>query len=639
LGRLGIPLVREVCGFMTSRNDSSKSTGKPAPESTGPKKPSALLDLKATEISSSEPKPPATVAGASSSTTSSSGGAKPAESKPAPAAAPSSASTQASDSKPAASPTAQASGASKPADKPTSSEKPQPDSKTATDKQAQQPRAEETAKSASKPEPQQAKAPATAQKGSGLGIVTHLTAGVAGGFLALLLAEGIGPQFGLGNHTPPQVVADLQQRLIAAEQAIRERATAPAVSPQELDQKLAELTGRLARIDEVNRAIAELSEAQAKLTADAARLGERVDQSAAAEISERVNKLEQVLATLSAAANSEEPGRIPQLAAISGKIADLEATLPNQLSELRKSVSEEIASRLAETAEASEAARSATLRMDRELAAAKADLARISQRVEALKSTDERLEQMVRAVQEEAGRLRSEVDGLRNDLADQLKTVARTQDVSAAIAPVESRIAALENNVQAVVRSEEDRRVNAERIVLALELGNLKRALDRGGPYATELSEVRRIGAGKIDLSVLERYQDRGVPTLVELKEAFRPVAHAIIDAGTVPADASTFDKLLLGAKSIVRVRRTDFAADDSSVEAIVSRMEKALESAKFAEVLDQAQQLPPRALEAAQEWLAKVEARAAVDRALASVEEQLKASLSGQASVEKGTN
>lgn len=627
---------------MTSRNDSSKSTGKPAPESTGPKKPSALLDLKATEISSSEPKPPATVAGASSSTTSSSGGAKPAESKPAPAAAPSSASTQASDSKPAASPTAQASGASKPADKPTSSEKPQPDSKTATDKQAQQPRAEETAgtNSASKPEPQQAKAPATAQKGSGgLGIVTHLTAGLAGGFLALLLAEGIGPQFGLGNHTPPQVVADLQQRLIAAEQAIRERSTAPAVSPQELDQKLAELTGRLARIDEVNRAIAELSEAQAKLTADAARLGERVDQSAAAEISERVNKLEQVLATLSAAANSEEPGRIPQLAAISGKIADLEATLPNQLSELRKSVSEEIASRLAETAEASEAARSATLRMDRELAAAKADLARISQRVEALKSTDERLEQMVRAVQEEAGRLRSEVDGLRNDLADQLKTVARTQDVSAAIAPVESRIAALENNVQAVVRSEEDRRVNAERIVLALELGNLKRALDRGGPYATELSEVRRIGAGKIDLSVLERYQDRGVPTLVELKEAFRPVAHAIIDAGTAPADASTFDKLLLGAKSIVRVRRTDFAADDSSVEAIVSRMEKALESAKFAEVLDQAQQLPPRALEAAQEWLAKVEARAAVDRALASVEEQLKASLSGQASVEKGTN
>ena len=42
---------------------------------------------------------------------------------------------------------------------------------------------------------------------------------------------------------------------------------------------------------------------------------------------------------------------------------------------------------------------------------------------------------------------------------------------------------------------------------------------------------------------------------------------------------------------------------------------------------------------EPAEAWLAKVEARAAVDRALASVEDQLKASLSGQAPVEKRTN
>src|SRR5690606_34816941 len=42
---------------MTSRNDSSKSPGKPVSEGAGPKKPSALLDLKATEVSSSETRP------------------------------------------------------------------------------------------------------------------------------------------------------------------------------------------------------------------------------------------------------------------------------------------------------------------------------------------------------------------------------------------------------------------------------------------------------------------------------------------------------------------------------------------------------------------------------------------------------
>lgn len=621
---------------MTSRNDSSKSTGKLASEGSGPKKPSALLDLKATEISSSEPKPAAPATGGSSpATASGSGGAKPTASTSSSATSQAGAAT----SKPTPSTSTPASAALKPADT-TAAGKPQAEA-PAGDKQSGQ-KAQETGatKAAPKSVQEQEKSPAAPPRRSGgLGIVTHLTAGLAGGFLALLLSEAVGPQFGLGNRTPPQVVTDLQQRLATAEQAIRERSAAPAVSPQEFQQKLAEVESRLARLDEVNRSIGELSEAQAKLAADAARLGERVDQSATAQITERISKLEQVLATLSAAAGSEEPGRIPQLAAISGKIADLEATLPNQLAELRKSVSEEISTRLAESAEASEAARSATLRMDRELAAAKADLARISQRAEALKSTDERLEQMLRAVQEETGSLRSTVDGLQNDFAAQLKTVARTQDVSTAIAPVESRIATLEQNVQAVVRSEEDRRANAERIVLALELGNLKRALDRGGTYATELSEVSRIGAGKLDLSVLERYKDEGVPTIGELTQSFRPVAHAIIDAATVPADASAIDKLLMGAKSIVRVRRTDHGPDDTSVDAIVSRMEKALALGKFSEVIEQAKQLPPKAAEPAEAWLAKVEARAAVDRALASVEEQLKASLSGQPSVEKGTN
>jgi hypothetical protein len=54
---------------------------------------------------------------------------------------------------------------------------------------------------------------------------------------------------------------------------------------------------------------------------------------------------------------------------------------------------------------------------------------------------------------------------------------------------------------------------------------------------------------------------------------------------------------------------------------------------------LDQARLLPPKSQEPAEAWLAKVEARAAVDRALASVEDQLKASRSGHAAVEKRTN
>ena len=619
---------------MTNRNDSSKTTGKPASEGSGPKKPSALLDLKATEVTSKDVKPPAPSTSTTASAAAGSGGsAKEAEPKgsPAPASSPAAANVENS---PGAT-----SGAPKPAASQTSSSgTSKPGTQSAEKQTAQQPAGKQDA---AKSSAQQETTPAATPKrsGSGLSIVTHLTAGIAGGFLALLLADAVGPQFGLGNRVPQQVVSDLQQRLTAAEQAIRQRSAIETVSPQEFQQKLAEVESRLAHLDEVDRKVGELSDNQAKIAAETTNLAERVNQSAPAEVTERIAKLEQVLSTLTAAAGSDEPGRIPQLAAISGKLADLEATIPNQLTELRKSVSEEIATRLSETAEASEAARAATLRMDRELAAAKADLARLSQRAETLKATDDRLEQLLRAVQEEAGSLRSTVEGLQGELATQLKTVARAQDVTAAVAPVEGRVAALEQNVQAVVRSEEDRRANAERIVLALELGNLKRALDRGGSYAAELGELRRISAGKIDLAVLERYKDEGVPTLAALQKEFRPVANAVIDAASVPADASPLDRLLIGAKAIVRVRRVEHSPDDTSVEAIVGRMEQALAEGKFTDVLDQARLLPPKSLEPAEAWLAKVEARAAVDRALASVEDQLKASLSGQAAVEKRTN
>lgn len=511
-------------------------------------------------------------------------------------------------------------GAAKPAESPTAGQK-------SAGTQSANPAPEQESKPTPQPKP----------SGGGFGrLLSHLAAGVVGGFLALLLADSLGPRFGLSTGTPP-VVSELQQRLTAAEQAIRERPTAQTATAA-VEQKLADVEGRLARLDEINRAVSDVSEAQARLSGETKALGERIGQGPSSEVTERVAKLEQLLATLTAAAGSEEPGRIPQLAAITGKLADLEATIPNQITELRKSLSEELETRLAQSAEASEAARSATLRMDRELATAKADLARLSQRAEALKSTDDRLEQALRAVQEEAGSLRSSVDGLKSELASQLKSVARAQDVTAAVAPVEGRIAALEQSVQGVVKSEEDRRSNAERIVLALELGNLKRALDRGGSYAAELSEVSKIGAGKIDLEALDRYRDQGVPTSADLAREFRPVAHAVIDAASVPADASTLDRLLLGAKSVVRVRRTEHRPDDKSVEAIVARMEDALADGKLADVLSEAQQLPPKAAEPAEAWLAKVEARAAVDRALASVEDQLKASLSGKAPVEKRT-
>ena len=80
-------------------------------------------------------------------------------------------------------------------------------------------------------------------------------------------------------------------------------------------------------------------------------------------------------------------------------------------------------------------------------------------------------------------------------------------------------------------------------------------------------------------------------------------------------------DRLLSGARSIVRVRKAGHAADDASLEALIGRMEAAIKDGRLADVLANAKKLPPKAALAGEDWIRKVEARQAVEQAMAEVE------------------
>jgi hypothetical protein len=200
--------------------------------------------------------------------------------------------------------------------------------------------------------------------------------------------------------------------------------------------------------------------------------------------------------------------------------------------------------------------------------------------------------------------------------------------VTAATTPLANKLNALQQEVQGVVKGEEERKLTAGRIVLSLELANLKRAIDRGKGYAPELAQARRLSDGSVDLAPLARFADTGVPTPAELRQDFKPVAFKVIDADQQPVEGSIVERLLAGAKSVVRVRKISHESDDKSVEAVVARMETALNEDRLDDVIEQAKALPPAAQDAASDFLAKVKARNAVDQALTSVETQLKASL-----------
>jgi hypothetical protein len=460
----------------------------------------------------------------------------------------------------------------------------------------------------------------------GGGFISHLAAGIVGGGLVYAATAYLAPAPGPVPVPTKEATAQLEARVAALEHAPRD-----SENVNNLAAKVADAEARLQKLGEIEKNVAALRDSQGALDAQIKALGEASQKGDAAAVADRVGKLEEQLAMIASAAPRPDGGP-PQLAAITGKIADVETSLGNQIAALRKSLPSEVEDRLNTTAESSEAAKAATSRLDRELAQVRTDQARASQNLEAGKADTARISAALDAMKEETGKLSSALGELRSSVDAQVKGLAKPADVSAAVTPVASKLAELQKNVDTVVNSEQTRKENAERIVLSLELANLKRALDRGQGYAAELAEVNKAAQGKLDLAALERFKDTGVATLPELKATFRPVMNAVIDADTEPADGSVFDRLLAGAKSVVRVRKISHEAGDESAEAVVSRIEEALADERLGDVIAQAKSLPAHAQAPIQDWLQKVSARHSVDIAIAAVENQLKASLSGTA-------
>jgi hypothetical protein len=389
---------------------------------------------------------------------------------------------------------------------------------------------------------------------------------VASGVAGGILVFAASALFGLltGTIDRGPTSPEVEKRLAELEQLMRQRSH-PLVTG-EVAKQLAQADSRLKGLEDQTRTIAALSDAQTKLQATIKALEGR---SSSPEYVNRVAKLETALAALSAGDKSGT-----QAAALADKLTELEKLV----------------------GDATEASKSGAARADRDLAVLKTDASRLGQRLDTFKS----------------------------DVDERLKGTAKSAD----LASVTAKLAAFEQDLQGFLKGEGERTSNAARVLLTLEIANLKRAMDRGDRYAAELDAVRKAGGATLKLAPLERYSLEGAPALPTLAKDFRHVANAAIDAEAEPADASVLDRLVSGARSIVRVRKAGHDPADASTEAVVGRMEAALKDGRLGEVLEQGKKLPPKAALAAEDWLKKVEARHAVDRAIADIETALKSSL-----------
>jgi len=133
------------------------------------------------------------------------------------------------------------------------------------------------------------------------------------------------------------------------------------------------------------------------------------------------------------------------------------------------------------------------------------------------------------------------------------------------------------------------------------DFDKIKEALNFGGPYKLALEEISK---KEIQIPKVLLDNSEGVVTMNYLKTNFPTVAHASLKASLKQTDESGLGGKLLGfLKSQVTVRSLD-AQEGNSINAILSRMQVALNNDVLSEVIRQSSDLNGAAKSEIKDWL-----------------------------------
>lgn len=202
-----------------------------------------------------------------------------------------------------------------------------------------------------------------------------------------------------------------------------------------------------------------------------------------------------------------------------------------------------------------------------------------------------------------------EIAALRALIERQEAAVAEARTAAEArLAETDSRLAAAEARAADLAAAAEAARAD-------LALARLRAAVETGAPYAAALADLR--ATGREAPEALAAHAGAGVATLAELRRAFPDAARAGLAAAL---QATAGDGL--GARAIgflrtqVGARSLDPRAGDDP-DAVLSRVEAALDSGDLAGALAELQALPEAGRAAMADWLSRAEARQAAGDAL----------------------
>jgi uroporphyrinogen-III synthase len=456
------------------------------------------------------------------------------------------------------------------------------------------------------PAPPPAVAPAPrAGVGGGTLVAATLVAALAGGALGLGLPRWFGPQIdaalGPVARTADPAIKSALDRLAALEAKVAaDEKKAAEIRPVDL----APLEKRLAAVE---------TAPALKLPADLATRVETLQTAAAERLAAARTSVADTLAKL-------PPGDQTALAALADKVdAAIAATRESTATEIADLTARLDAARAelkARAADGGEAARTAladaAARLATEAEKQKADVAA------ALDGMRQRLGGLEG--------LRSEVDGLVGRLGGIETSNAEAkadrgriaQSLDQTLEATEGRVGLMESKVAEIEAGAAEATKARSEAVFAVALADLKSAVDSGRPFAPELGVVERAAPEGLPLlAPLTGFAATGVPSVTKLREQLPKLTRAMVAAVDDTADGSFLERMWSHATQAVRIRPAGETAGES-IGAKVSRVESRMVGGDLPGALAAWKDLPEPARKAAAAWGSALEARVAVDAALA---------------------
>lgn len=247
-----------------------------------------------------------------------------------------------------------------------------------------------------------------------------------------------------------------------------------------------------------------------------------------------------------------------------------------------------------------------------ELDALKAEVANLAARP-AAGGTDPALAERVSALEE------SVANATSAPTADAAAVEALKTQLAGAEQAIQSLRAEIASNKQALEQSttrldEAERKLEEPRsdveMARAIALSGLKTAIDRGGPFLSELDALKSVSPEDPAVAALTPLASNGVPSRSDLVRDFNQVADDILSAINQPeAGEGWTDRLLASARSLVKVRPVG-NVEGETPEAIVARVENKLQNDDLKGAALEWETLPEAGKQASSDFATKLKNR-----------------------------